>query len=133
MTTSDSRLRAAFAEAERREPGARLRGDSPGMAHVWSFSESRDCERQQRDIPGTLDGGCQLSLMAGAVAGDPAGNQFAALGDETAEEANVLVVDRDSLGAEAADLPPLHATVVWRLVIAWPSPAFHSASGAPSS
>jgi hypothetical protein len=115
----------------------RRQRDRHTVSGSWSLgggdSESRDRERQQRDVPGTLDGGRQLSLMAGTVAGDPAGNQFAALGDETAQEANVLVVDRDSLGAEAADLPPLHATVVWRLVIAWPSPAFRAASGAPSS
>src|SRR2546423_10310641 len=72
-------------------------------------SHRRRRERQQRDVSRALDRRRQLALMPRAVAGDPARNQLAALGDEAAEQPDVFVIDRNSLGTEAAHLAPLHA------------------------
>jgi hypothetical protein len=63
-------------------------------------------ERQERDVPAPLDGNGDLPLVAGAVAGDAAGEDLAALGDEKLQGLEVLVVDeRRLIDAEPADLP----------------------------
>jgi hypothetical protein len=62
---------------------------------------------EQRDRPRAADGPRQLPLVAGAAAGDAPGGDLAALGDEAAEPARVLVVDQvDAVDAELADLAP---------------------------
>src|SRR5256712_6000527 len=49
----------------------------------------------------------QLPLVAGAASGDTPWDDLAALGDEAAQAAHVLVVDDvDLVDAELADLPP---------------------------
>lgn len=64
-------------------------------------------ERQQGDVPAALDGNGDLPLMAGAVAGNAAGKDLAALGDEELHGLEVLVVDKRRLvDTEPADLPP---------------------------
>src|SRR5262245_37456380 len=66
--------------------------------------------RQQRHGPRPLDGDGQLALVAGTVAGDPAGDDLAPLTQEVAENARVLVVDEQRLvGAEPAHLAPADA------------------------
>src|SRR4051794_11502322 len=67
--------------------------------------------RQQRDGARPLDRERQLALVPGAVAGDAARDDLAALAQEAAEDARVLVVDQHLLvGAEAAHLAAAHAT-----------------------
>jgi hypothetical protein len=62
-------------------------------------------ERQERYAAGLLDGRRQPALMARAVAGDPARNDLAAVGDEVSKDARVFVVDAQPLfGAEATNL-----------------------------
>src|SRR4051812_5189821 len=66
--------------------------------------------RQQGHRPRPLDRARQRALMARAIAGDPARDDLAALAEEAAEHARVLVVDEHRLvGAEPAALPPAHA------------------------
>jgi len=49
----------------------------------------------------------ELPLMTGAAAGDAARDDLAALGDEAAQTADVLVVNEvDLVSAELADFPP---------------------------
>ena len=63
-------------------------------------------EGQQRDGTGALDGLAQLTLMLGAVAAHPAGQDLAALVGEAAQTVDVLVVDvLDLIHTEAAHLP----------------------------
>src|SRR5438105_8171507 len=65
---------------------------------------------EQRHVARALDGGGHFALVPGAVAGDAAGNDLAALGDEVLEVAGVLVVDLEVLvGAVAAHLAPAEA------------------------
>lgn len=76
-------------------------------------------DREQGNIPGSLDGFCYLSLMLGAVAGNSAWNYLAALSDEVTKCAWILVVDGYLfIGAEAADLPALK----WSF-LSWPARA----------
>src|SRR6185312_10868421 len=49
--------------------------------------------RQQRKLPGALDGTGHLALMPAARSGDPPRADLASVGDEPAEQAEVLVVD----------------------------------------
>jgi len=66
--------------------------------------------RQQRDRARTLDSVGELALMARATAGDAARNDLPALGDETTQTPDVLVVDEvDLVRAELADLAPPEA------------------------
>src|SRR3954454_23787471 len=53
---------------------------------------------QQRHLAGVLDRLGDLSLLLGGYAGDPAGPDLAAVGDELAEQVRVLVVDVADLG-----------------------------------
>src|SRR3970040_602441 len=63
--------------------------------------------RQQGHRPGALDGVGELALMARAAARDAARDDLAALGDEAAQAAHVLVIDEADLGRTAlANLPP---------------------------
>src|SRR5262249_54716139 len=50
-------------------------------------------ERQQRNVPGPLDGLHQLTLMLGASARDSTRKNLPALGRETLEQPNILVID----------------------------------------
>ena len=60
----------------------------------------------QRDGTGALDGLAQLTLMLGAVAAHPAGQDLAALVGETAQAVDILVIDvLDLINAEVANLP----------------------------
>src|SRR5512146_1246766 len=60
-------------------------------------------ERQQRDIPGLLDGLGKTALVRRAHTRQASRNNLAALGNKLAEQANVFVVDVvDLLGAELA-------------------------------
>ncbi|EAU63415.1 hypothetical protein STIAU_0974 [Stigmatella aurantiaca DW4/3-1] len=60
---------------------------------------------EERQATGALDGDRHLALVLGAVAGDPAGNDLAALGDEVLQRGLILEVHLGVLlGAEAADL-----------------------------
>src|SRR4029077_13321682 len=71
---------------------------------------------QQGDVPGTLEGDRQLTLVTGAGAGLAARLDLGALGQVAAEAVDLLVVDlRGLVGAERADLP---ATAVAVEVIA---------------
>ena len=79
-------------------------------------------EGQQRDGTGALDGLAQLTLMLGAVAAHPAGQDLAALVGEAAQTVDVLVVDvLDLIHTEAAHLPagatasPGTRRFIWRL------------------
>jgi hypothetical protein len=63
------------------------------------------CEGQQGDVPGLLDGAGEAALVRGANAGQTPGNDLAAFGNETLQQADVTVRDGiDLLGAELADL-----------------------------
>src|SRR5215207_6699342 len=61
--------------------------------------------REQGHLPGVLDGGGDVALVLGAVAGDPAGADLAPVAHELAQQVDVLVVDVVLvLGAELAEL-----------------------------
>src|SRR5580700_7199570 len=61
--------------------------------------------RQQREKTRALDGDCQLSLVEGLRAGDPARNDLACLGDVALECRQILVVNLlDALGRKATEL-----------------------------
>src|SRR5437762_5761772 len=111
--TNPARKRSVVAAAARTNATTRTpRGsDAPsGPCDIKSpVSHRRRAERQQRDVARALDRRSELPLVLGAVAGDAVRDQLAALGDEVAEQPNVLVIDRYPLGTEAANLPPLHA------------------------
>ena len=69
-------------------------------------------DRQQGDVPGALYSLGYLPLMLGAVSGNPARDNLAALADEIAEGAGILVIDVYLLiGAEAAHFPTLKGTL----------------------
>ena len=57
---------------------------------------------QQRHLAGVLDRLGDLALLLGADAGDAAGADLAAVGDELAQQVGVLVVDVVDLGRERA-------------------------------
>src|SRR5260221_13857399 len=60
---------------------------------------------QQRHLAGVLDRGSDVALVLAAVAGHPTSADLAAVGDELAQQAGVLVVHVvDLLFAEDADL-----------------------------
>src|SRR5215217_5426198 len=52
-----------------------------------------DRVREQGHLPGVLDGGGDVALVLGAVAGDPTGADLAPVAHELAEQVDVLVVD----------------------------------------
>src|SRR5918992_5400507 len=61
--------------------------------------------REQGHLPGVLDGGGDVALVLGAVAGDPAGADLAPVAHELAQQVDILVVDVVLvLGAELAEL-----------------------------
>src|SRR5215211_2966069 len=60
---------------------------------------------EQGHLPGVLDGGGDVALVLGAVAGDPAGADLAPVAHELAQQVDVLVVDVVLLlGAELTEL-----------------------------
>src|SRR5215216_3863260 len=64
-----------------------------------------DRVREQGHLPGVLDGGGDVALVLGAVAGDPAGADLAPVAHELAQQVDVLVVDVVLVvGAELAEL-----------------------------
>src|SRR5262249_36388455 len=68
-------------------------------------SASRARVGQQRHLASVLDRGGDIALVLGAVSGHPAGADFAAVGDELAQQRRVLVVDvGEFLLAEQANL-----------------------------
>jgi hypothetical protein len=74
-------------------------------------------DRQQGYVPGSLYGLGYLPLMFGAVSGNPARDDLAALADEIAEGAGVLVIDGYLLiGAETAHLAALEWSLFPRTV-----------------
>src|SRR5215217_6694362 len=56
-------------------------------------TRSSDQVREQGHLPGVLDGGGDVALVLGAVAGDPAGADLAPVAHELAQQVDVLVVD----------------------------------------
>jgi hypothetical protein len=73
--------------------------------------------RQHGHRTGALDGVGQLALMPCAAAGDPARNDFAALGDEAAEATHVFVVDEvDLVRAELANFSAPEAAALDRFL-----------------
>ena len=73
--------------------------------------------RQQGHRASTLDGVGELALMTRAAARDAAGNDLAALGDETAQTTDVLVVNEaDLVRAELADLSPPESATLYGLL-----------------
>src|SRR6185503_17605893 len=82
----------------------RLSTWSRRMTSMISFPSIRRV-RQQRELPCTNDGHAQPALMLRARAGNPPRQHFAALGNEAAQQLDVLVVDVvDLVRAELADL-----------------------------
>ena len=83
---------------------------------------------KQADVAGALDGAGQLTLLLGRDRGDPRGDDLAALGYETLEQADVLVIDagaslpengqdlRRRKNARAIIRPPLHERGSWAVV-----------------
>src|SRR5512132_770124 len=73
------------------------------MTFIWGLLS--DGVREQGHLPGVLDGGGDVALVLGAVAGDPAGADLAPVAHELAQQVDVLVVDVVLLlGAELAEL-----------------------------
>ena len=65
---------------------------------------------QQSDLTGPLDGLSQLTLMHGAGAGGPAGQDLGALGNKPTQLGSILIIDELALvRAELADLTALAA------------------------
>jgi hypothetical protein len=76
-------------------------------------------DRQQGYVSCPLDGLGDISLVLGAVTGNPAGDYLAAFSDEVAECAWILVVNGYLfVGAETAHLAPLK-----RSFLPWPARA----------
>src|SRR5690606_41021382 len=70
-----------------------------------SSSTGRAGVRQERHLASVLDGGRDVTLVLGAVAGHAARTDLAAVGDELPQQGRVLVVDvGDLLLAEHANL-----------------------------
>src|SRR6187549_3049304 len=73
--------------------------------------------RQQCQLPRAHDGDAQSALMLRARAGNPPRQHLAALGDEAAQQLDVLVVDVvDLVRAELADLPAAEKPAATTLV-----------------
>jgi hypothetical protein len=76
-------------------------------------------DRQQCNVSCPLDGLGNLSLVLGAVSGNPAWNYLAALGYEIAKCARILVINGYLfVGAETANL-----TALKRSFLPWPARA----------
>jgi len=72
--------------------------------------------RQQSDVTCPLDCLGNFSLVLGAVPGNPAGNNLAALGNKIAQGAWILVINGYLLiGAETANF-----TALKRSFLSWP-------------
>jgi hypothetical protein len=88
-------------------------GSSMGLASLGGLGEQGHRARP-------ADGAGELPLMAGAASRDAARGDLAALRDEVAESANILVVDQaDPVDAELANLAateptPLDGLSSWR-------------------
>src|SRR5215211_7811917 len=75
--------------------------DVPGRPHPPDLLVQDDLHwallsngvREQGHLPGVLDGGGDVALVLGAVAGDPAGADLAPVAHELAQQVDVLVVD----------------------------------------
>src|SRR5512132_2143375 len=63
------------------------------MTFIGMGSLLPDRVREQGHLPGVLDGGGDVALVLGAVAGDPAGADLAPVAHELAQQVDVLVVD----------------------------------------
>src|SRR4051795_181205 len=75
------------------------------MSFIGSSSAGRRRVGQQGHLAGVLDRDGDVALVLDAVAGDPAGTDLAAVGDELPQQGGVLVVDVGRLVlAELADL-----------------------------
>ena len=92
----------------------------------------RGSEGKQRHAAGSFDGGRQQSLMASAVAGNPARRHFAPFGDKLRNNPEILVIDPQRLiGAETAYFAPEHwpaarrAFLVIRSLPTWSRAPFH--------
>src|SRR4030095_14620834 len=73
--------------------------------------------RQQRQLTCANDGHAQRPLMLRARAGNPPRQHLAALGNEAAQQLDVLVVDVvDLVRAELADFPAAEKSAATRLV-----------------
>ena len=75
-------------------PSQRSRSRSPVAiaATTTMVSAAFGHVRQQRKLPGPLDGASHLALMPTARSGDPPRADLAAIGDESAQHGHVLVV-----------------------------------------
>src|SRR4051812_48527277 len=68
--------------------------------------------REQRDVAGSLEGGGELALVAGAGAGLPSRLDLGPLREVAPEAVYLLVVNQDRLvGAERANLPATSVAV----------------------
>src|SRR5215211_6701991 len=68
---------------------------------------------EQGHLPGVLDGGGDVALVLGAVAGDPAGADLAPVAHELAQQVDILVVDVVLVvGAALAELALGHVRVL---------------------
>src|SRR3954466_7005367 len=75
-------------------PGAPRLGTSAVRMIFMTVLLSRGrCVGQQGDLAGVLHRDRDVTLVLPAVAGDPAGPDLAAVGDELPQQAGVLVVD----------------------------------------
>src|SRR5690242_20942676 len=82
---------------------------------------------EHRQAAGALDGRGHLALVLGAVAGDAAGDDLAALGDEVLQGRLILEVHLGVLlGAEAAHLLAAEAATATPLLVIAPSAAARS-------
>src|SRR3989344_4057302 len=69
------------------------------------FHKSARDVRQQGQVAAALDAAGELALVGRTVARDAGGQDLARVGEEGAQDLDLLVVDvADLLGAEAADL-----------------------------
>src|SRR5262245_12589410 len=97
-----------FTASSRTQPGAPGPRTAPGAAgepDPWAVRGSADGVREQGHLACVLDGRGHVALMLGAVAGDPAGTDLAAVAHELAQQVDVLVVDVLLLvSAELAEL-----------------------------
>src|SRR6516165_10011877 len=66
----------------------------------------RGGERQQRDTARSFDGGCQHTLVTGAIAGNPARCHFSPFRNELGNHPQVLVIDGERLVCAKSTYPP---------------------------
>src|ERR1700679_2712307 len=83
------------------------------LSERWYRHAGESClvlcrKRQQRDVAGLLDGAGQAALVRGANAGEPGGDNLAALGNEALQQTDVAV--RHGVHLLGEELPDLFAT-----------------------